>query len=289
MITVDHSRGTGLYLELLKKVLTNVIYQDSPLPNEFTPSTSYDQEVRTVGLDWPTVAHTMVGMKRLDNVHQCLDRVLADGVVGDFIETGVWRGGVCIFMRAFLLAHGCTSRKVWVADSFQGIPTSTGESHPFDRKMALHQHNDVLGVTLEAVRENFQRYGLPGWFKDTLPVAQIDRLAVLRLDGDLYESTMNTLDNLYSKLSVGGFVIIDDYIIPSCREAVHDFRAKFHIEDTIHPIDGIGVYWRRASDRATGRAVEEDTRAAVSAMDDLAEGDRRWFARSPGKSDPGGS
>jgi O-methyltransferase/demethyldecarbamoylnovobiocin O-methyltransferase/8-demethyl-8-(2,3-dimethoxy-alpha-L-rhamnosyl)tetracenomycin-C 4'-O-methyltransferase len=260
MITVDQGRGTGLYLELFKKVLTNVIYQDSSLPNEFTPSTSYDQEVRAVGMDWPTVAHTMVGMKRLDNVHWCLDRVLADRVVGDFIETGVWRGGVCIFMRAFLLAHGCTTRRVWVADSFQGIPTATGESHPFDQEMALHQHNDVLGVTLEAVRENFRRYGLlddqvefvPGWFKDTLPVAPIDRLALLRLDGDLYESTMDALDNLYPKLSVGGFVIIDDYLIPSCREAVHDFRARFHIEDTIHPIDGIGVYWRRTRDRVEG-------------------------------------
>jgi Macrocin-O-methyltransferase (TylF) len=246
-------RDSQLYLELLKKVLTNVIYQDAPLPNALCRSTSYDQEARAVGLDWPTVAHTMVGMKRLDNVHRCLDQVLADGVAGDFIETGVWRGGVCIFMRAFLLAHGCTTRKVWVADSFQGIPTATGESHPFDREMSLHQHNDVLAITLEAVRENFQRYDLlddqveflPGWFKDTLPVAPIDRLAIMRLDGDLYESTMDALDNLYPKLSVGGFVIIDDYFIPSCSEAVHDFRAKFHIEDTIHPIDSCGVYWRR--------------------------------------------
>ncbi|MGH3772682.1 MAG: TylF/MycF family methyltransferase [Pseudonocardiaceae bacterium] len=258
MITVD--RGARLYLELLKKVLTNVIYQDAPVSNEIFPFTGYDEEARAVGLDWPTVAHTMVGRKRLDNVHQCLGQVLADGVAGDFIETGVWRGGVCIFMRAFLLAHGCTTRKVWVADSFQGVPTATGESHSFDREMSLHQHNDVLGVTLETVRENFQRYDLlddqveflPGWFKDTLPVAPIDRLAIIRLDGDLYESTMDALDNLYPKLSVGGFVIIDDYFLPGCREAVHNFRARLSIEDTIHPIDGCGVYWRRTCDRAGG-------------------------------------
>jgi hypothetical protein len=253
MITTD--RGARLYLELLKKVLTNVIYQDAALPNNYAQSADYDQETRACGRDWPMVAHTMVGTRRLDNVHHCLERVLADGVVGDLIETGVWRGGVCIFMRAFLQAHGCTTRKVWVADSFQGIPTTTEESHRFDRRIALHQYNDVLGVTLETVRENFRCYGLlddqvefvPGWFKDTLPVAPIDRLAILRLDGDLYESTMDALDNLYPKLSVGGFVIIDDYIMPSCSEAVHDFRARFGIEDAIQLIDGTGVYWRRTA------------------------------------------
>jgi hypothetical protein len=253
MITAD--RGTQLYLELLKMVLTNVIYQDAPLPNMLIESGGYDQEARACGRDWPMVAHTMVGTRRLDNVHQCLERVLADGVIGDFIETGVWRGGVCIFMRAFLQAHGCTTRKVWVADSFQGIPITTAESHPLDRGMALHQHNGVLSVTLETVRENFQCYGmldgqvefLPGWFKDTLPVAPIDRLAILRLDGDLYESTMDVLDNLYPKLSVGGFVIIDDYFLSSCSTAVHDFRARFGIEDAIQPIDGLGVYWRRTA------------------------------------------
>jgi Macrocin-O-methyltransferase (TylF) len=253
MITAD--RGARLYLELLKKVLINVIYQDAPLPNEYTQPGGYDQETRAYGRDWPMVAHTMVGAQRLDNVHQCLERVLADGVVGDFIETGVWRGGVCIFMRAFLQAHSCTTRKVWVADSFQGIPTTIAESHHLDRGLALHQYNDVLSINLETVRENFRRYGLlddqvefvPGWFKDTLPVAPIDRLAILRLDGDLYESTMDALDNLYPKLSVGGFVIIDDYFLPNCSEAVHDFRARFGIEDAIHPIDGLGVYWRRTA------------------------------------------
>lgn len=261
MATVDHDRGARLYLQLLKKVLTNVIYQDAPSPHEFARSTSYDPEIRTIGGDWPTVAHTMVGIKRLDNIHHCLDRVLADGVAGDFIETGVWRGGVCIFMRAYLLAHACTTRKVWVADSFQGMPTTTEESHPVDREMALHRYNDTLRVSSEVVRENFRRYDLlddqvkflPGWFKDTLPLAPIDQLAILRLDGDLYESTMDALDNLYPKLSVGGFVIIDDYMFPSCREAVHDFRARFQIEDTIHPIDGIGAYWRRTHDPATGK------------------------------------
>ena len=89
-------------------------------------------------------------------------------------------------------------------------------------------------MPLEHVKENFQRYGLldeqvrfvKGWFRDTLPHVPIERLAVLRLDGDLYESTIQALDGLYHKLSPGGFVIVDDYgNVPACRQAVNDFRA----------------------------------------------------------------
>jgi len=105
------------------------------------------------------------------------------------------------------------------------------------------------------VRANFARYDLlddqvrfpPGWFRDTLPTAPIDQLAVLRLDGDLYESTMDALSNLYLKLSVGGYVIIDDYQIPGCQQAVHEFRAANGIEDDpLEPIDKWSVYWRRS-------------------------------------------
>jgi hypothetical protein len=124
-----------------------------------------------------------------------------------------------------------------------------------DQEIALHRANDVLAVPIQVVRENFSRYGfldgqvkfLPGWFKDSLPEAPIDRLAVLRLDGDLYESTMDALENLYPKLSIGGFVIVDDHVIPSCQDAVRDFRRKNGIEDPIQTIDFTGVYWRRTA------------------------------------------
>ena len=267
-------RDGQLYLELLKKVLTNVIYQDMPnhpellrkmistnvicqddVPHGNWDDEGYDPAARAEGRDWPTVAHTMVGLRRLDNVQMCMDQVLADGIPGDFIETGVWRGGVCIFMRAVLEAYGCTDRAVWVADSFQGIPESTGGSHPLDQELALHRANDVLAVPIQVVQENFRRYGLlddqvkflPGWFKDSLPEAPIDRLAVLRLDGDLYESTTDALDNLYPKLSTGGFVIVDDHVIRGCRDAVRDFRRRHDIEDPIQTIDFTGVYWRRTA------------------------------------------
>lgn len=247
--------GIQQYLDLLEKVVTNFIYRDAPIPCPWILDQDFSEDVREKGVDWPSEAHTMVGLKRIRNVRACLDIVRADCVEGDFIETGVWRGGVCIFARGYLNAYGMTDRRVWVADSFTGIPDTGEHGHPLDQRMALHSANDVLSVSLDTVKENFGRYGLlddtvkflAGWFKDTLPAAEIERLSVMRLDGDLYESTMDALENLYGKLSPGGFVIIDDYLLPACREAVHEFRDRLRIKDPIEWIDDCGVFWRRGA------------------------------------------
>lgn len=93
-------------------------------------------------------------------------------------------------------------------------------------------------MDIETVRRNFARYGLldeqvhflKGWFGRSLSKAPIERLAVLQLDGDLYESTWDALTHLYPKLSPGGFAIVDDYWYASCRTAVHDYRVQHGIE-----------------------------------------------------------
>ena len=214
-----------------------------------------DAAKRDDGNDWPPTAETMVGRQRLADVRHCVDSVLADGVPGDFIETGVWRGGVTILMRGMLEAWGDTDRRVWVADSFQGLPAPDGDAFPHD---VGHDMSDVpaLAVSADQVRANFDRYGLlddqvqflEGWFRDTLPTAPVDRLAVLRLDGDLYESTIDALEALYPKLSVGGYVIVDDYgAWEPCRQACTDYRDRHGITDQIVPIDWTGVHWRRSA------------------------------------------
>lgn len=241
-----------LYLDLMKKCLTRHVFQESgpPIHPGFA---TFDPAVREQGRDWPADAETMVGLLRLENIQTCVVDVLRRGVPGDLIETGVWRGGATIFMRAILKAYGERERRVWVADSFAGLPQPNVEAFPQDRGLDLWQFSQ-LAVSLEQVKANFERYGLlddqvrflKGWFSDTLPTAPIDRLAVLRLDGDLYESTMDALQALYPKVSVGGYVIVDDYSdIPACRAAVEDYRAAHGITDPILPIDWTGVYWRR--------------------------------------------
>lgn len=214
-----------------------------------------DPRERDEGRNYTSDADTMIGTRRLDNLQHCVEDVLRRGVPGDLIETGVWRGGASIFMRAVLYAYGVTDRAVWVADSFQGLPKPDPDRYPADAGDELWKAS-ALAVTLEDVKANFSAYGLlddqvrflPGWFSDTLPTAPIERLAVLRLDGDLYQSTMDALTALYPRLSVGGYVIVDDYgAMASCRKAVDDFRAERGIADDIERIDWTGVFWRRSA------------------------------------------
>jgi hypothetical protein len=310
------SDATHLYLDLLKRTLLNLIYEDPALPQPLDDEApdereglltrasavviyaaaqreafrgltrrtqtlmprsvrklaAYDREKRVAGLDFPFQAHTMVGMRRLDNVQSLLEQVLDAGVPGDVIETGVWRGGTTIFMRGVLKAHGVTDRVVWVADSFEGMPTSgqpgmersfTSDEaakrwgaairrHPFAAMVAAARIR--AGTSYEEVRANFERYGLlddqvrflRGWFRDTLPTAPFSRLALMRLDGDLYDSTYDALHSLYPKLSPGGYVIVDDYgTFSECRRAVHDYLASAGEVVELEHVDEHAVYWRK--------------------------------------------
>jgi len=241
-----------LYLDLLKRTLSNTIYADENVASFQPPG--FDLALRSEGADWPKCAHTMIGLKRLDNLQYCVEDALARHVTGDLVETGVWRGGTVIFMRAILKAYGITDRRVWAADSFQGLPYPDPERYSQDAG-DLHHGYDFLAVSLEEVQENFRRYGLlddrvrflKGWFRDTLPTAPIERIAVLRLDGDMYESTWEALTTLYPKVSVGGYTIIDDYnAVRGCREAVDDYRRREGIADEITKIDWAGAFWRRS-------------------------------------------
>jgi len=199
------------------------------------------------------LSHTMIGRKRLENIQFCVETVLKENIQGDFIETGIWRGGSCIFMRGLLKAYGVTDRVVWAADSFEGVPPPTlPEDSGFDISAKVLP---VLAVSIEDVQELFQRYELldekvkflKGWFKDSLPDAAIERLAILRLDGDLYESTMDALIPLYDKVEPGGFVIVDDYgSCPPCKHAISDFRSQHGIQEELHTVDAHAVYWRKA-------------------------------------------
>lgn len=279
------------YLELLKGCLTRYIFLDEEV-QELAPSGwkrrlfapvgsalarrgarlvkgGGNPEDRVQGRTWPSRAETMVGLHRLDHVQSCVADVLREGIAGDLIETGVWRGGTTILMRAVLAAYGDTSRRVWVADSFQGLPRP-GAANSLPEKAVVGQAvtpgiaspwwSEQAGfgklvVGLDEVKANFAKYGLldsqvqflPGWFKDTLGSAPIERLAVMRLDGDWYESTMEALVSLYPKLSVGGWVIIDDFSYDPCRQAVQDYRSANGILEEIQTVDWTAVCWRRLS------------------------------------------
>lgn len=299
--------GAALYLDLLKRAVANVLYEDRPgwfydHHNRPIIAPGFSLERRVLGEDSPSEAHSMVGLCRLDNLQWCVEQALAEGVPGDLVETGVFKGGASVLMRAVLKAHGDTERRVFAADVFAApppehpileailrpilwllaaVPSRRWRRYLFDklqRSEAVERRFPIAddpseasvelvmwvlrnsgrlprlrGTSLDDVRSVFARYGLldeqvvflQGFFADTLPAAPIERVAVLRLDGDTYESTRDALDALAHKVSPGGFVIVDDYhAFPECRRAIDEHRERTGEAAELVPIDNLAVYWR---------------------------------------------
>lgn len=268
------------YLDLLRDALGFTLWDEPPVPIEtfnfkrppvkrflvslvsgaasrvglqLVRPAAIDDEKRREGRFWPLMAHTMVGRKRLDNLRWCVESVLRDEVPGDLVEAGVWRGGAAIFVKGVLASHGVRGRRLYVADSFRGLPPPDIGRYPADEG-DRHSTFDFLAVPRREVEESFRRYGLlddevvfvEGWFEETLPTLPARELALIRIDGDMYGSTLQALDALYPKLSPGGFCIVDDYGLAGCRRAVDDFRAGHGIDEPMTKIDWTGVFWQRA-------------------------------------------
>ncbi len=213
------------------------------------PASAYDS-----GEGWPrdrlNLGYSMIGRARLSNVREAVQAALDDEVPGNLIETGVWKGGTCILMRAVLASRAVTDRVVYVADSFAGLPAADESDD------AAELHSDpTLAVSQEDVQAAFAKFQLlddqvrfiKGFFADTLPTLAGTPWAVVRLDGDMYQSTMDGIVNLYPDLSPGGFLIIDDYFTyESCRRAITEYRNLHSIVEEIIPVDNSGAYWRKS-------------------------------------------
>lgn len=275
----------SLYLELLKSTLSNQFYPrellEAPAGEELSRAAGALRRAREKFGHLPAtpeikaalnqtpyqlamfiranvpMAYTLVSPENLSVLQRCLETVITEKISGDVIECGVWRGGVCVFMRGLLKAYGDVTRKVWVADSFQGLPAPDADAHPLDAIYHEYfQQVNNFNISRERVEFAFQSFGLldeqvafvPGWFHESLPLATVEKLALIRLDGDYYESTAPCLSALYPKLSPGGFVIIDDYNAPNLgvKRAVDEFREREDISAPLMQIDAQSVYWRKA-------------------------------------------
>jgi O-methyltransferase len=265
------------YLDLLKAALVNLIYPEHELriewleregaapdrqralrdiryaePEAFAELVAHKADGRNWRRRVTRFSHTMIGLRRLDNLQWCAARIFAERIGGDFLEAGVCQGGAAIFLRALQVAWGEGERLTWLADSFQGLPAPTSEH---DQGYEFHEAvQPWLAVGMEAVKDNFRTYGLlsdevrflPGWFEESLPDAPVGRLAILRIDADLYVSTRQALDALYDRVVPGGFVIVDDYhAFAPCRRAVDEFRAERDIADPVVRIDWTAIFWRK--------------------------------------------
>ena len=188
---------------------------------------------------------TLLSKSQLDLIETAIVTVERNKVPGDLIEAGIWRGGAVIFMRAMLDAYQIKKRRIFAADSFAGIPLNTRvRGDPVD------QWRDRWAASLDDVKGNIRRFGMlddriefvVGFFADTLGSLANERFAVARLDSDSYDSVETSLEHLYPRLSKGGVLIIDDWHLVGCRQAVEDYRARHGIFDAVEVVDGNG-YW----------------------------------------------
>lgn len=282
------------YLDLLKLTLCDLAGAETMSVEFLKDSRVYSRELsrehpepRIEGRDWPWSGLTMAGMKRLDDLQQCVESVVSDGIEGDLIEAGTWRGGAAILMRATLDSLGETERLVWVADSFQGFPGTEDGGVDADLGPGEMTMLEFLSISVDEVKANFERFGLaegvrfvPGFFEQTMPDLTGGRWSLARLDGDSYEATRDCLVALYPGLSKGGYLIVDDYgAIDGCRRAVDEYRAEHGIDEALEQIDWTCVRWRRESEG--GPAGSKGARKAADAGQVLPAARRRPGSRIP--------
>jgi|SRR5947209_11893461 len=251
------------YLGLLKLALCDLIGTTTTSVVEGLPGggvrtadlASDELEKRVEGMDWPVHGLTMTGLRRLDDLQGCVESVVDEEIDGDLIETGSWRGGSSMLMRATLDSLGARERKVYVADSFAGFPTAEQSPPTYPQTCGPYFTGfELLTAPLDEVRASFRRLGLeasvefvPGLFEQTLPSLRGHSWSLIRLDGDTYDATMLALRCLYDGLSPGGYVIVDDYgALEECRTAVTEFRAQRNISQPLTQIDFTCVRWQRA-------------------------------------------
>lgn len=234
----------------------------------------------------PPHSIAMAGFARLASVAAMISQIKLKGLKGGYLEAGVWKGGVTVLAAAALQVHALGERAVYLCDSFEGLPAPrNGSARPDEGYYSRGAYKKKLSIGEEKAMASFARFGVPtdsvvtvkGFFVQSLPalreqlLARKERLAILRLDGDMYDSTVDTLYNLYDLLEVGGFAVVDDFgwyhganmrlrgpaskgkskSLYGCKDAVMDFRALHGIEDdehAMHNIDGTGAWWVKARD-----------------------------------------
>jgi len=240
------------------------------------------QGFRTGDTSHASFGISMAGMARMQSIKRMIETVAQQGLNGSYAETGVWRGGMTIYATAAMQLNGLSARPVYLCDCFRGLPLPRQGSFHARQDAVYFYQNKMLSVGVQMVLQNFQRYGInekqvvpvEGYFVDSMPkfraslMSRGERLAILRLDGDMYDSTVDVLYNLYDLVEVGGFVVIDDFSWTpktgfGARDAIMDFRQLHGIEgDASHAvrnIDSTGAWFRKMREVNLRRDLYEET------------------------------
>jgi hypothetical protein len=216
---------------------------------------------------------TMVPERSLVELAQQVSAILTLQVPGDFVECGVWRGGASFLMAELLRQAGVSDRRVWLFDSFEGLPPPTepdgARALAYTGDRANPWYHDNCRASLEEVQGSVDALGLArwtrlvkGWFEETLPLhrERIGPIALLRIDGDWYSSVRCCLDNLYDQVVDGGLVILDDYYAwDGCAVATHEFlgsrRLAHRIESVVGRAEGVDAHESAVFRKGGGRTT----------------------------------
>lgn len=197
------------------------------------------------GEGWPELGDTMLTQSGLRDIRNLLIRCDKEGIEGDFVECGVWRGGACVYAKA-VINELKSQRGVLGFDSFEGLPRPSDGDCRNDK----HHTYSALAVSLEEVKRRAQKYDvgkifwLKGFFHDTLSLIEKDhKIAILRCDGDMYSSTKAIFEFAYPKVVEGGFVIVDDWKLQCCRDAIRDSLG--FMPDVVFSEDNQSVMFRK--------------------------------------------
>lgn len=248
------SRDGAAYIEQIKRSITNYEHLGGGQSfEEFNSLKHYDEANGRWNIVREEQPLTLLFKSQLDLIEEVMLRLEGSKVPGDYIEAGIWRGGAIILMRALLDAHEIADRKIFAADSFEGIPPNKRFRHdPVDN------WNDRWAASLDEVKQGIERYGLlddriafvEGYFEDSLKTLADQRFALIRLDSDSYDSVETSLEYLYPLLSPGGIIIIDDWHLIPCKMAVGAYRGKHGIKDEIVK-QADNAYWVKQQDYRT--------------------------------------
>jgi O-methyltransferase len=184
--------------------------------------------------------------------------IIKVGVPGDLVECGVWRGGASFLMARVLKSSGTLDRKVWLFDSFEGLPPPEsidgGKALSWAADTGSRFYYDNCRATIDEVQQTANQLGLApytklvkGWFDETLPANRdlVGPVAILLIDSDWHTSVKCCLDNLYDYVVPGGYVVVDDYYTWSgCAIAVHEFLGERRLAHGLRSADGF-AYFRK--------------------------------------------
>ena len=248
-------RAENAYLEMLKNFLLGYSFEGVDKTIDGKPGRKPvrlgDLHLlrRERGQDWPWLGFTMAGELRLKSARAMLTELQENGIEGDFMETGVWRGGTSIFSRGVLSIFGDEKTRNFVCDSFAGLPPSVKVLDP-----SAWDNTPYLEVSTDEVAKNFQRVSLltpqvvfvKGFFNNTMPPLKkyVKKLKILRLDGDMYQSTADVLYHFYENVAIGGYVIIDDWRLDA-KSACWDFFRHNKFLPAVQRPDTVSAYWKK--------------------------------------------